>query len=104
MARGAVVPGQKKLPRQVLHLGCIGHPLGFVSVLVQVPKVLWRYTTSQVLTMEYTPGVKINRSEYCVRWACCPRCARCGCMLCCAPNNSMPIECMFKTHCQENVC
>ena len=30
---------------------------------VKVPRVLWEYTTSQVLTMEYTPGVKINRSE-----------------------------------------
>ncbi|GAB4813023.1 hypothetical protein N2152v2_000069 [Parachlorella kessleri] len=30
---------------------------------VKVPRVLWDYTTSQVLTMEYTPGVKINRIE-----------------------------------------
>lgn len=29
----------------------------------QVPKVLWNYTAGQVLTMEYAPGVKINRIE-----------------------------------------
>ena len=34
---------------------------------VKVPRVLWEYTTSQVLTMEYTPGVKINRSESLLR-------------------------------------
>lgn len=28
----------------------------------QVPKVLWKYTAQQVLTMEYAPGVKINRT------------------------------------------
>ena len=28
-----------------------------------MPRVMWEYTSSQVLTMEYTPGVKINRSE-----------------------------------------
>ncbi|KAI7835637.1 hypothetical protein COHA_010468 [Chlorella ohadii] len=28
---------------------------------VKVPKVLWDYSSSSVLTMEYTPGVKINK-------------------------------------------
>ncbi|XP_020571328.1 uncharacterized protein LOC110018375 [Phalaenopsis equestris] len=28
---------------------------------VKVPKVFWEYTTPQVLTMEYVPGIKINR-------------------------------------------
>ncbi|KAL4197664.1 hypothetical protein AMTRI_Chr04g252250 [Amborella trichopoda] len=28
---------------------------------VKVPKVFWDYTTPQVLTMEYVPGIKINR-------------------------------------------
>ncbi|THU51896.1 hypothetical protein C4D60_Mb06t35900 [Musa balbisiana] len=28
---------------------------------VKVPKIYWEYTTPQVLTMEYVPGVKINR-------------------------------------------
>lgn len=28
---------------------------------VKVPNVLWEYTTPQVLTMEYVPGIKINR-------------------------------------------
>ena len=27
----------------------------------QVPKVVWERTTANVLTMEYAPGVKINR-------------------------------------------
>jgi hypothetical protein len=30
-------------------------------VHAQVPKVLWEFTAQQVLTMEYAPGVKINR-------------------------------------------
>ncbi|KAF0906504.1 hypothetical protein E2562_011487 [Oryza meyeriana var. granulata] len=28
---------------------------------VKVPEILWEYTTPQVLTMEYVPGIKINR-------------------------------------------
>lgn len=28
---------------------------------VKVPKICWEYTTPQVLTMEYVPGIKINR-------------------------------------------
>ncbi|KAH9295117.1 hypothetical protein KI387_038705, partial [Taxus chinensis] len=28
---------------------------------VKVPKIYWKYTTPQVLTMEYVPGIKINR-------------------------------------------
>ncbi|KAK8934789.1 hypothetical protein KSP39_PZI015156 [Platanthera zijinensis] len=28
---------------------------------VKVPKIVWEYTTPQVLTMEYVPGIKINR-------------------------------------------
>ena len=28
---------------------------------IKVPKIWWDYTTSEVLTMEYCPGVKINR-------------------------------------------
>ncbi|KAH7292760.1 hypothetical protein KP509_29G083900 [Ceratopteris richardii] len=28
---------------------------------VKVPKIYWEYTTPQVLTMEYVPGIKINR-------------------------------------------
>lgn len=28
---------------------------------IKVPRVLWQYTTPEVLTMEYVPGVKINR-------------------------------------------
>ncbi|KAJ8484903.1 hypothetical protein OPV22_017388 [Ensete ventricosum] len=30
---------------------------------VKVPKIYWEYTTPQVLTMEYVPGVKINRIQ-----------------------------------------
>lgn len=30
---------------------------------IKVPKVMWEYTAEQVLTMEYAPGVKINRIE-----------------------------------------
>lgn len=30
---------------------------------VKVPEVMWQYTTSEVLTMEYAPGVKINRID-----------------------------------------
>lgn len=30
---------------------------------VKVPRVLWDYSASTVLTMEYTPGVKINRVD-----------------------------------------
>ncbi len=33
-----------------------------VMPAAQVPKVLWKYTAQQVLTMEYAPGVKINRT------------------------------------------
>ena len=29
---------------------------------IKVPKVLWDYTTPEVLTLEYVPGVKINRA------------------------------------------
>ena len=29
----------------------------------QVPKVLWEYSTSEVLTLEYVPGIKINRAK-----------------------------------------
>ena len=29
---------------------------------IKVPKVLWEYTTPEVLTLEYVPGVKINRA------------------------------------------
>ena len=28
---------------------------------IKVPKIRWDYTSSEVLTMEYCPGVKINR-------------------------------------------
>ncbi|CAI9109271.1 OLC1v1009063C1 [Oldenlandia corymbosa var. corymbosa] len=28
---------------------------------VKVPKIFWEYTTPQILTMEYVPGIKINR-------------------------------------------
>lgn len=30
---------------------------------VKVPAILWEYTTPQVLTMEYVPGIKINRIQ-----------------------------------------
>jgi len=30
---------------------------------VKVPEVYWKYTTPQVLTMEYVPGIKINRIQ-----------------------------------------
>ncbi|KAK9071560.1 hypothetical protein SSX86_007988 [Deinandra increscens subsp. villosa] len=30
---------------------------------VKVPKINWKYTTPQVLTMEYVPGIKINRIQ-----------------------------------------
>lgn len=30
---------------------------------LKVPKIYWERTTSEVLTMEYCPGVKINRIE-----------------------------------------
>ncbi|KAL5555880.1 hypothetical protein UlMin_038116 [Ulmus minor] len=30
---------------------------------VKVPKIKWEYTTPQVLTMEYVPGIKINKIE-----------------------------------------
>ena len=29
---------------------------------MQVPEVLWQYTSQDVLTMEYAPGIKINRA------------------------------------------
>lgn len=30
---------------------------------IKVPKVLWEYTSPEVLTLEYVPGIKINRIE-----------------------------------------
>ncbi|XVE86688.1 hypothetical protein DITRI_Ditri18aG0054200 [Diplodiscus trichospermus] len=30
---------------------------------VKVPKIYWEYTTPQVLTMEYVPGIKINKIQ-----------------------------------------
>ncbi|KAJ0039611.1 hypothetical protein Pint_26793 [Pistacia integerrima] len=30
---------------------------------VKVPTIIWEYTTPQVLTMEYVPGIKINKIE-----------------------------------------
>lgn len=30
---------------------------------IKVPRVLWDYSTSEVLTMEYAPGIKINRGD-----------------------------------------
>ncbi|KDP35226.1 hypothetical protein JCGZ_09385 [Jatropha curcas] len=30
---------------------------------VKVPKIFWEYTTPQVLTMEYVPGIKINKIQ-----------------------------------------
>lgn len=30
---------------------------------VKVPTIIWEYTTPQVLTMEYVPGIKINRIQ-----------------------------------------
>jgi len=30
---------------------------------IKVPKVLWEYSTSEVLTLEYVPGIKINRAK-----------------------------------------
>ncbi|CAI7776759.1 unnamed protein product [Closterium sp. NIES-53] len=30
---------------------------------VKVPTIYWQYTTSQMLVMEYTPGIKINRID-----------------------------------------
>jgi predicted unusual protein kinase regulating ubiquinone biosynthesis (AarF/ABC1/UbiB family) len=30
---------------------------------IKVPEVLWKYSNSEVLTMEYTPGIKINKVE-----------------------------------------
>ena len=32
------------------------------ALCVQVPEVLWGYTSQDVLTMEYAPGTKINRT------------------------------------------
>ena len=28
---------------------------------IKVPKINWEYSTSEILTMEYCPGIKINR-------------------------------------------
>lgn len=33
------------------------------SPWIKVPTVIWEYTTPEILTMEYTPGVKINRVQ-----------------------------------------
>ena len=33
-----------------------------------MPKVLWDYSSSSVLTMEYTPGVKINKGGWLGGW------------------------------------
>lgn len=30
---------------------------------IKVPKVFWKYSTPEVLTMEYTPGIKINKID-----------------------------------------
>lgn len=30
---------------------------------VKVPTIFWEYTTPQILTMEYVPGIKINRTQ-----------------------------------------
>ena len=30
---------------------------------IKVPRIIWDMTSSQVLTMEYTPGIKVNRVE-----------------------------------------
>ena len=30
---------------------------------VKVPKIDWDHTTSEILTMEYCPGIKINRAQ-----------------------------------------
>ena len=30
---------------------------------VKVPKIDWEHTTSEILTMEYCPGIKINRAQ-----------------------------------------
>ena len=32
------------------------------GIPMQVPEVLWAYTSQDVLTMEYAPGTKINRA------------------------------------------
>jgi predicted unusual protein kinase regulating ubiquinone biosynthesis (AarF/ABC1/UbiB family) len=43
---------------------------------VKVPKIDWDHTTSEILTMEYCPGIKINRAQQLdaqVR----PRCSPC---------------------------
>jgi predicted unusual protein kinase regulating ubiquinone biosynthesis (AarF/ABC1/UbiB family) len=32
------------------------------GISMQVPEVLWAYTSQDVLTMEYAPGTKINRA------------------------------------------
>lgn len=41
---------------------------------VKVPKVLWDYSSSSVLTMEYTPGVKINKGVLITHSCCCFSC------------------------------
>ncbi|MCI25225.1 ABC transporter-like protein, partial [Trifolium medium] len=30
---------------------------------VKVPSIFWDYTTPQILTMEYVPGIKINKIQ-----------------------------------------
>jgi hypothetical protein len=46
---------------------------------VKVPRVMWELSSSQVLTMEYTPGVKINRGEARAGGGARAASATCGC-------------------------